>query len=414
MYLSFSEISAEQKRPLDCKIAKAVKAIKAGFDASKHCAAIAFSGGKDSTVLWHLIRTYFPARAVEIIYGNTGVEFPESLKFARQLGKEWGGEHFHETKLSRTKTDGLKYAAQRETLDRLIREGRVSEVLKPDGKLKSTLALERAATPAMWDDFRRRDLVWPKDTPMSFWWCVDQYGWPILGKAASKLEAHRINIDCFLRFSKSASEKESLADYYDVLRECKFSQHCCKCIKKEPSERLQKELGIDVIFKGLLAAESHSRLVNFATRGYMFKSHRAYLGDDPFYHVNPLQIWTDDDIWEYIHRFSVPYAPLYDVEWTDESGSTHKIPRNGCYPCATDVAYRDNHVRTLSYTHPAFYSAVMKKGMGGELETLCRLRGNKLAGVRSLVESGLTGIPADEYDPEFSDKLSYVCLGDEI
>jgi 3'-phosphoadenosine 5'-phosphosulfate sulfotransferase (PAPS reductase)/FAD synthetase len=56
MYKSFKEVAAEQLKPLDYKIEKAVEAIKSGFDVCASRAAIAFSGGKDSTVLWHLIR----------------------------------------------------------------------------------------------------------------------------------------------------------------------------------------------------------------------------------------------------------------------------------------------------------------------------------------------------------------------
>jgi len=417
-YISFTDIAAEIKKPLDYKIDKAIEAIAAGFAVSTHHAAIAFSGGKDSTVLWYLIRTYFSNKAIEIIYGNTGVEFPESLSFARQLGKEWGGEHFHETQLDRTKSEGLKYQAQQEVLEWLVKEDRLSEVLKADGKLKNTISFEHKATPEKWEDFRKRGLVWPKGTPMSYWWCVDQYGWPILGKAASKLDAHRINIDCFLKYSESASKKDELLEYYDVLKECKFSQHCCKLIKKEPSEKLQVELDVDVIFKGLMASESRTRRINFATRGYLFKSHRPHLGKDPFYHCNPLQIWTDADIWEYIHKYNVPYAPLYDMGYTGSNGIEHKILRNGCYGCATDILYKDNHLAMLRQSHPKYYDALMKKGMADELKKLYHARSKGIPTILDLFKDAdkalevrpcafddigdriyISGID-DEYDPE--------------
>jgi 3'-phosphoadenosine 5'-phosphosulfate sulfotransferase (PAPS reductase)/FAD synthetase len=60
MYISYKDLEIEQKKDLDYKIAEAIKAIKSAFEVCKHRAAIAFSGGKDSTVLWHLIRTHFP------------------------------------------------------------------------------------------------------------------------------------------------------------------------------------------------------------------------------------------------------------------------------------------------------------------------------------------------------------------
>lgn len=100
--------------------------------------------------------------------------------------------------------------------------------------------------------FRKRNMVWKAGTPKSYFWCVDQYGWPLLGKAFSKLKAHRINIDCFLNYSESKSEKDDLMKYYDILRQVKISQACCDFLKKEPSEKKQIELDVDVIFKGLM------------------------------------------------------------------------------------------------------------------------------------------------------------------
>ena len=90
MYMTYKELSAEQEKPLDYKIEKAVEALARGFAVSKHACALAFSGGKDSTVLWDLIRRFLPeyAEMFYIIYGNTGVEYPESLQFAKWLGKE--------------------------------------------------------------------------------------------------------------------------------------------------------------------------------------------------------------------------------------------------------------------------------------------------------------------------------------
>lgn len=373
MYMTYKQLEEEQKKPLDYKIGMAIEAIADGYAHCKHTAAIAFSGGKDSTVLWHLIRTYFPeeAKRTATIFGNTGVEYPESLTFARKLGKEWGGDNFHETHPLKTEKDGLKYDAQCEVLEWIIKQGRLREILKPDGKLKRTDILDELCPPEMWEDFKKRRLIWPKGTPKNYFWCVDQYGWPLLGKAFSKLKAHRINIDCFLRFSKSNSENDKTLAYYDILREVKISQACCDVLKKEPSEKLQEELDVDVIFKGLMAAESRTRQTNFLSRGYLFESSRPHLPEgDSFYHCNPISIWTDDDIWEYIHKFDVPYSPLYDRGFADANGVEHKIPRNGCMACGTDLLYPNNHLAILRRTHPTAWKAFMKKGMAQEIRKL--------------------------------------------
>lgn len=373
MFISYNDLMSEQAAPLDYKIKQAVEAVRSGFEASKHNQALAFSGGKDSTVLWHLIREHFPQEAenLHVIFGNTGVEYPESLSFARRIGREWGGDRFHETRPLPLEKDGLKYPAQVEVLKWIAEQGRLSEILKPDGKLKRTDILDDLCPPDMMEDFRRRNLIWKAGTRKSYFWCVDQYGWPLLGKAFSKLKAHRINIDCFLTYSKSKSEKPELAAYYDILREVKISQACCDILKKEPSEKMQADLNIDVIFKGLMAAESRTRQTNFTTRGYLFQSHRDHLPEgDSFYHCNPLSIWTDDDIWEYIHRFHVPYSPLYDREWIGPDGKTRKIPRNGCMACGTDLLFPNNHMATLRRTHPNAWRVFMEKGMAAEIQKL--------------------------------------------
>lgn len=305
-----------------------------------------------------------------IIYGNTGVEYPECVKFAHQLRQDWGQDNFYEARPLQTESESLKYSAQQEVLQYLIDTGRIHEVLKDDGKLKTTTALEKACPYHLRERFERERMIWPAGTRKNYWWCVDQYGWPLLGKAFSKLKAHRINIDCFLKFSKSDSENPKLLAYYQTLRQVKCSQACCDILKKEPSERLHVELDVDVIFKGLMASESRSRRTNFTSRGYLFKSHRDHLGSDPFFHCNPLSIWTDDDIWEYIRRFYVPYSSLYDMGWTDKSGTYHKIKRNGCIGCGTDLLYPNNHMAMLRRTHSELWTMFMKKGMADEIQKL--------------------------------------------
>lgn len=371
MYITWSDLEKEQKKSLDYKIAKAREAISQAIEWSQHCIALAFSGGKDSTVLLDLIRRFFPdlfSRLI-VIYGNTGVEYPECVKFARWLAKEWRLD-FHEARPAVTTEPGYKYEAQRRIWEWAVQTGKIQEVLKPDGKLKSTLALERLCPPELARQLEEERLVWPAGTRQNYWWCADQYGWPILGKSWSRLTARRINIDTFLAFSESASTDPSLLAYYQVLRQVKISQACCHFLKKEPAECLQAEHDVDAIYKGLMAAESRSRAISFTSRGYVFEgAKRDHLKDDPFFHCNPLSIWTDKDVWEYIHRFNVPYASLYDMGYQD-NGTFVKIKRNGCLGCATDVAFPNNHMATLRRTHPKAWQTFMRKGMAAEIKKL--------------------------------------------
>lgn len=376
MFMTFSDLAEEQAKSLDYKIETAKKAIKKGFEVANK-SNIAFSGGKDSTVLWHMIRTFFPNEKPYIIFGNTGVEYPESLKFARKIGKEWGGELFYEAQPAKTEKDGLKYDAQKEVMDWLVKTGKINEVLKADGKLRNTEALENMATPEMWEDFRKRGLIWRAGTMKSYWWCLDQYGFPIMGKAACKLDARRINIDCFLEFSETKSEDPKLIEYYDLIQHVKISQHCCTTLKKEPSARLQKELGIDTIFLGMMASESRRRMMSFCDRGYVYQV------KDGSWRVHPMGIWTDDDVWDYIRRFNVPYSPLYNMGYTDSDFEFHNIKRNGCLGCCTDIQFPNNHMSILRRTHPKAWKVIMKRGLAEQLKLLRQYRSN---GTMSLLD----------------------------
>lgn len=374
MFMGFKEIFAEQEKSLNYKIKTAIKAIKEGYASCNSKASIAFSGGKDSTVLWHLIKTHFPEQneKTAIIFGNTGVEYPESLQFARQLGSEWGGDNFFEATPERLKQDGLKYEAQRQVLEHLIETETVHTVLKADGKLKTTQALEKACPSEMWKRFEHEKLIWKAGTIKSYWWCADQYGYPIMGKAASKLGARRINIDCFLKFGKTSSTNAEMHNYYEMLKKCKVSQMCCTVLKKEPSNKVAKDLKVDVEFIGLMASESHRRLLLFAQRGYCYEVKTKYNRNNmTVHHCNPLSIWTDDDIWEYIHKYNVPYAPLYDLEYKSEAGEICKMKRNGCIGCFTDYGRENSHMYVLRQTHPKKWKAVMNYGMAAEI---CKLK----------------------------------------
>lgn len=44
--------------------------------------------------------------------------------------------------------------------------------------------------------------------------------------------------------------------------------------------------------------------------------------------VNPLALWTEDDVWSYIHLNELPYNPLHDAGF----------PSIGCMPCTQAVA----------------------------------------------------------------------------
>ena len=375
---SFAEICEYQKAPLGDKITLSVEILKRAGNISRHNIALAFSGGKDSLVCADLCERFLPELHVRMlcIFGNTGVEFPESLKFARKYGREHFGDRFVETELSRLAEDELRYDFASKLIKQLESEDALGEILKADGKLKGQKALIDAALRRGYTLDRTNCFF--RGHVKNFAYCIEQYGAPLLGKSASKLDAHRINIDCFLKYSKTDSESEELREYYDTLRVCKFSQHCCKLLKKEPSECAQAENDVGVIIKGLMAAESHTRMTSISVRGHIFASRRPHIKDEPFYHVSPIAMWRDEDVWDYIHQYNVDYSPLYDITYEASDGEIRHIERNGCMFCGTDIQFRDNHLSVLRQTHPKAYKTCMETfGYREKLNRLFEIRKDK-------------------------------------
>ena len=70
-----------QALPLDRKIQISQARIIEWYQRNKGNVVVSFSGGKDSTVLLHLVRTIFPD--VPAVFSNTGLEYPEIQRFVR-------------------------------------------------------------------------------------------------------------------------------------------------------------------------------------------------------------------------------------------------------------------------------------------------------------------------------------------
>ena len=72
-----------QSLPLNAKIILAKRRIKEFYDYFDGKVYVAFSGGKDSTVLLHLVRTLYPKAPAVFI--DTGLEYPEVRDFVKTI-----------------------------------------------------------------------------------------------------------------------------------------------------------------------------------------------------------------------------------------------------------------------------------------------------------------------------------------
>ena len=76
------ELKQRQSLPLEAKIKFTNKRIREFYEKLEGDVCISFSGGKDSTVLLHLVRSIYPH--VKAVFVNTGLEWPEVIQFVRE------------------------------------------------------------------------------------------------------------------------------------------------------------------------------------------------------------------------------------------------------------------------------------------------------------------------------------------
>lgn len=76
-----------QALPLTAKVHMSQARIREWYDHWEGNVCISFSGGKDSTVLAHVVHDMYPK--VPLVFVNTGLEYPEIQSFARKMGAEF-------------------------------------------------------------------------------------------------------------------------------------------------------------------------------------------------------------------------------------------------------------------------------------------------------------------------------------
>jgi len=75
------ELKQKQSLPFQAKVYMSIARIRQWYDAFDGNVYVSFSGGKDSTVLLHLVRSIYPD--VPAVYVDTGLEYPEIKAFVK-------------------------------------------------------------------------------------------------------------------------------------------------------------------------------------------------------------------------------------------------------------------------------------------------------------------------------------------
>ena len=81
------DLRQKQSLPLMAKVHMSQARIREWYEHWDGNVYVSFSGGKDSTVLAHLVHEYYPD--VPLVFSNTGLEYPEIQAFAKKMGAEF-------------------------------------------------------------------------------------------------------------------------------------------------------------------------------------------------------------------------------------------------------------------------------------------------------------------------------------
>lgn len=275
--LSREDKHKQLKLSFDEKVKQSKRLIMDWYNQFDGKVYVAFSGGKDSTVLLHLVRSLYPD--VPAVFCDTGLEYPDIREFA----------------LNQNNVIAIK----------------------------------------------------PK---LTFKQVIEKYGYPVVSKEQSqyisqyrKAKSEKTK-DTRWNGNKYGQGKISNCWKYLILAPFKISDQCCNIMKKTPSKHYEKETGRKP-FIGTMANESSQRMTL-----YLKGECNAFNAKRPV--SKPIIFWSDEDIWQYIKTYKIPYCPIYDKGFK----------RTGCMFCMYGCQNKgDERFELMKKHYPNTYDYCMNK-----------------------------------------------------
>lgn len=326
------DLAQMQSLPLEAKIVMTQQRIRQWYDYWNGDVYVAFSGGKDSTVLKHIVDNTPGVYDVPAVFVNTGLEYPEIQRFVKD-----------------------------------VQAGR-------------------------WDCFNPNvEIVRPK---MRFDEVIKKYGYPAISKEVSETVYYARNAKpgCYKTtrikrlngelLDNKGNKSQFNCEKWKFMLDAPFevANQCCAVMKKRPSADYAKKTGRKPII-ATMACESRLRYQKWIKSGC-----NAFESKKPS--SQPLSFWTEQDILHYIKKYNVPYCPVYGdivvkppdggdadqiniIDYLgcyeeDDTLTTTGCDRTGCIFCmfGCHLEKEPNRFQRLKQTHPRQYEYCIK---GGEM-----------------------------------------------
>lgn len=334
---SQEELVMLQSLPLEIKQMKSLARIKEWIDYyGEDNVCVAFSGGKDSTVLLHLVRKLYPN--IRAVFSDTGLEYPEIREFVKSV-------------------PNVDWVKPKQTFKEITIEHGYPLFSK---EIAETIRFARKIVGA--DNLCNSEKDYLERNDISKTCIVRQ-----TNCRRKKLQGF---LDGQQEGNKSIFNKEK---YLPACQELPFliGSQCCNKMKKQPMKAYQHKNNFAVIV-GTTTEESMLR-----KQGWLKTGCNAYNNNKS----QPLSFWKEQDILRYIKENNLKIASVYgDIISVDDNGREYYntlcgvgklkcsgCQRTGCMYCAFGV--QNEHKRLgksryeiLAVTHPKIYDYCMRGG----------------------------------------------------
>lgn len=311
-----------QSLPLEAKITLSKKRIKEWYDYWDGEVYVSFSGGKDSTVLKHLVENTVGVYDVPSVFVDTGLEYPEIRKFA----------------MSQPNVITVRPAMR---FDEVVKKYGYPVISK---QVCNTVRGAKNSLKKGQHSLRLRQL-------------------------GIKAEEYGLICDSQHDYEKVVQRSMFAKPKWRFLLDADFyvSEQCCDVMKKRPTKAYEKETGKKP-FVGTLACESLLR-----KRQWLKSGCNAFENGRP--NSQPMSFWTEQDVLHYIKKFDLPYCSVYgEIQIKRNDGLTGQIDlidylgcyapedqlettgcdRTGCMFCmfGCHLEKEPNRFQRLKETHP--------------------------------------------------------------
>lgn len=372
-----------QSLPLDAKILLTERRIVEWYNYFHGNVCISFSGGKDSTVLAHLVHGIYPE--VPMVFANTGLEYPEIQMFARKMGCEFVRPKMSFSEviskygypiISKEVAEAISYAR------RIVpKNAETVETLERERERERTACWKRTELHG-----NRPNLKHSKDEPAGEEQtsqatrhyppplqekcekskCSEDNSW---GKTNWKMWRRNclIGVDNF-----SGSSQFNKLKWLPLCQDTQFmiSHYCCNVMKKSPISIYQRKTGLKP-YIGTMAEESRMRTQAWIRHGCnAFDCHKQT--------SQPMSMWTEQDVLHYILLKNLEICSVYgEILAIDDAGMMYDpLPgvdcklkctgcqRTGCVFCGFGAHLEKGETRfqRLAKTHPKQYEYCMNGG----------------------------------------------------